>query len=111
MKFVMCSVLFACVIATPFAAQERQKTKVSIVGEVRVPGTYESSRPLTLTDVPVLAKGFTEYSNTHAIEIVRAGKDATIVDFGLIMRGSRPDIQIQAGDVVKVSCTTERIAA
>jgi protein involved in polysaccharide export with SLBB domain len=109
MKFVMCSVFFACLIATPFAAQERQQTiSVSIVGEVRVPGTYESSRPLTLTEVLALAKGFTEYSNRHAIEIVRAGKDPTIVDFDSIIRGSRPDIQIQTGDVVKVPALRRR---
>ncbi|MDO9154337.1 MAG: SLBB domain-containing protein [Paludibacter sp.] len=53
----------------------RQAESVSILGEVKSPGTFSYVDNLTLKDLIYLARGFTETASTDSIELVRVIKD------------------------------------
>jgi protein involved in polysaccharide export with SLBB domain len=103
MKFVISFGLLLGSFVTPFSAQDRQeKATVSVLGEVRRPGSYQALNALPLTQVIALAGGLTPHADRKSIEIGRVGKDPVIVDLGRILRGSSVDVQIQPGETIIV---------
>jgi len=53
----------------------REAQTVSILGEVRAPGTYTFIDQLTLKDLIFKAKGFTDMASPDSVELVRVIKD------------------------------------
>lgn len=94
----------------------REGYKVSIAGEVKSPGTYPLIENLTLIDLILKARGFTEAASTDSIELIRiikdknqllTGNDKTIVrkfkiDKTLDMNSSDGKIVLENGDQVVV---------
>lgn len=94
----------------------REGYKVSIAGEVKSPGTYPLIENLTLIDLILKARGFTEAAATDSIELIRiikdknqllAGNVKTIVrkfkiDKMLDMNSSDGKIVLENGDQVVV---------
>ena len=57
----------------------RQGFNVSISGEVKAPGNYPLVENLTLMDLILKAKGFTEAAATDSIEVIRIIKDKNLL--------------------------------
>jgi len=57
----------------------RQGFKVSISGEVKAPNSYPLVENLTLMDLILKAKGFTEAAATDSIEVIRIIKDKNLL--------------------------------
>lgn len=83
----------------------KQYAKISILGEVRNPGSYEMREKLTLTEAIALAQGFNTTANAADIKIVRTleGKKETLdVDFAKILTKALDDVELKANDVIIV---------
>jgi polysaccharide export outer membrane protein len=81
----------------------KQYAKISILGEVRNPGSYEMREKLTLAEVIALAQGFTPSANATDIKIIRTldGKKETLnIDFEKILAKALEDIELKANDVI-----------
>lgn len=83
----------------------KQYAKISILGEVRNPGSYEMREKLTLTEAIALAQGFIATANTSDVKIIRtvdAKKETLNVDFDRILERALPDVELIANDVIIV---------
>lgn len=94
----------------------RESETVSILGAVKVPGTYKLINNISLKELVFKAKGFTEMASTDSVELVRIIKDPeklrltdekTIVmkftlDKNLNFKDGDGEIQLQNGDQVIV---------
>lgn len=94
----------------------RQGFNVSISGEVKAPGSYPLVENLTLMDLIVKAKGFTEAASADSIEVIRIIKDKNLllnsgnksivrkfkIDKELDMSGSDGSFLLENGDQVVV---------
>jgi polysaccharide export outer membrane protein len=83
----------------------KEYAKVSILGQVAKPGSYEMKERLTLTQAIALAGGFTETANTKSVKVICAGagkRETLEVDMGRILSKSAPDTELKAGDTVIV---------
>jgi len=83
----------------------KEFAKISIIGEVRSPGSYESQAELTLTKAIALAGGFTGSANTEKVKIVRTNgdkKETLEVDVSRILNKAGEDIPVQANDTIIV---------
>ncbi|MCM8791827.1 MAG: SLBB domain-containing protein [Candidatus Omnitrophica bacterium] len=81
--------------------------RVSIIGQVRNPGTYSLRRGLTLMELISMAGGFTEIANIDGTSIVRAEankkKIIRVKISDIIKRGDKTkDVVLQVGDTVVV---------
>jgi len=90
--------------------------KVTISGEVKAPGTYPLVENLTLMDVILKAKGFTEAAETDSIEVIRPVKEknqlmssnikSSVYKFKinkeLLLNGSEGNFVLENGDQVVV---------
>ena len=54
---------------------QRNKQKVTISGEVKTPGVYNLVENMTVVDLIMKAKGFTEAASTDSIELIRVVKN------------------------------------
>ena len=94
----------------------REGQTVSVLGEVKAPGTFPLIENITLKDLIFKAKGFTEMASTDSIELVRVIKDENILlttnkkstvkkfalDKELNLRDGAGDILLENGDQVIV---------
>ena len=101
MRFLTCCLVIVCLAVPSFLAQTQETDIVSILGEVQHQGRFKVDAPISLLDALKLVKGFTPYSNRHAIEITHNGTTRRI-DFEPILTGKEAMIQIEAGDTVRV---------
>jgi polysaccharide export outer membrane protein len=84
--------------------------RVTILGEIKRPGTYTQppEQPLTLLGLVATAGGFTDISDPKRVRILRAGgegKENTIrINVNDLLKGrlDQTDIQLLPGDVVMV---------
>ena len=81
---------------------------VSIIGEVRKPGSYPMKGRLTILELIALAEGLTPVANSKSVSIIRVQPDKTkrtihVELANLIAGGGQGDVQLSAGDVVVVS--------
>lgn len=87
---------------------ERPKIKISVLGQVQKPGTYDfsSDQKITLLQAISVAGGFTEIANTKNIKVIRKGQgkqaEAIPANADSIIAGKRSDIELEGEDVVHV---------
>lgn len=84
----------------------KQYAKISILGEVRNPCTYEMKENLTLTQAIAAAGGFTDTANSDAIKIISGigeKKETITVDIDQIMNKEIADVEIKANDTILVA--------
>lgn len=84
----------------------KEYSKVSIIGEVRLPGTYEMKNIFTLLQAIAAAGGFTDTADKSRVKIVRntpRGQQTLEIDVEKIMEREIPDVEIKGGDTILVS--------
>ena len=79
--------------------------KVYVIGQVRNPGVHRLRSETTVTQIIVIAGGFTEWANQKKILVVRKedGREKRIkVNYKKIMGGSDTgsDVILKAGDTI-----------
>ena len=83
-----------------------EKRRFYVMGEVRAPGPYDFTRPLTLLEAIKLAGGLTDYAAPKRVQVVRKeGNKKITLKFNLkdFSTGKKSDdFMVQAGDVVVV---------
>lgn len=85
----------------------KEYAKISILGQVRGPGSYEMKENLTLTQAIAFTGGFTNTANTSKVKIIRttgAGdeKETLEVNVDQILEKAAPDVEIKANDTIIV---------
>lgn len=77
-----------------------------ISGEVKKPGSYPVSSGLTILKAISVAGGLTKFGGKGKVEILRkrpsGGTQRIKVDLGNIERGKKPDVPLEAEDIIKV---------
>lgn len=86
---------------------EKEKKTVSILGQVRKPGTYDlpSDQKLTVLRLISVAGGFTDIANVKKIKVIRKEGEKTRViraNAESIISGKDPDVELEPGDVIHV---------
>ena len=82
---------------------------VSVIGEVKKPGSYPIKGGLTVVEAVSLAEGFTKIASPNRTKVIRSNPDGTKTEIpvrlGDIMKGGRQksNIYLQGGDVVVVA--------
>ncbi len=79
--------------------------KISILGQVKIPGSYQMKGGMTFTQVMAVAGGFTEEADVSKIKIMRVvdnKKETLIVDMDKIMNKQAPDIEVRPNDTIIV---------
>ena len=85
--------------------REVHSVKVSVVGAVRMPGHYEVKSPSTVLDMIARAQGFTEFSATDRIVVLRRAGDATTrlpFNYKKVADGEQQNFGVQPGDIIVV---------
>ena len=89
-----------------FTASEVDKRRIYIMGQVRQPGPYDFSRPITLLEAIKLAGGLTEYAAAKRVQVIRREGDKKITfkfNMNEISSGKKnDDFLVQSGDVIVV---------
>ncbi|RJP28088.1 MAG: hypothetical protein C4533_06350 [Candidatus Omnitrophota bacterium] len=85
----------------------KQYSRVSVLGQVRLPGSYEIKENLTLTQAIALAGGFTEQADISAVKIIHGEpsdgeNNNKLINVNKIIDKSAPDIEISANDTIVV---------
>jgi polysaccharide export outer membrane protein len=83
----------------------KEYAKISILGEVKKPGSYQMTENLTLTQAVAIAGGFTPTAKTNSIKIIRAmgdKKDTIVIDIDRIINKEVQDIEIKGNDTIMV---------
>lgn len=83
----------------------KEYAKISILGQVRQPGSYEMKENMTLTQAIALTGGFSDTANSSKVKIIRnsQGKNETIeVNADQILNKSAEDVKLQANDTIMV---------
>lgn len=83
----------------------KEYSKISILGEVKLPGSYQLKERMTLTQALALAGGFTQEANTSSIQIMRNvdnRKETLHADLDKIMNKEAPDIEVRPRDTIIV---------
>lgn len=89
--------------------KEKEKRTVSVLGQVKKPGSYEFPPPpkkMSLLEVLSLAGGFSEIANAKKIKIIRQGTGEQKVihaNAEAIIGGKDKDVELEPGDVINVS--------
>jgi polysaccharide export outer membrane protein len=77
-----------------------------VSGEVKNPGSYPITPGLTVLKAVSVAGGLTKFGSKGKVEILRKGRGSDSgrvkVDLGDIEGGKKPDVPIQAEDIIKV---------
>ncbi len=82
------------------------KRRFYVMGQVKDPGPYDFSRPLTLLEAIKIAGGLTEYASGRRIQVIRKEGEKKItlkININDIIKGKKADdFMVQAGDVIVV---------
>lgn len=85
---------------------EINNPKVSVLGEVRLPGRYLMRQRVTLLDAIALAGGFTEFAKRDSVAIVRNGPEGVTriaVDLDGVLKGRSKRLpELRANDTIYV---------
>jgi polysaccharide export outer membrane protein len=86
--------------------------RVSVVGEVRIPGWYNVSSLHTALQVLSLAGGMKDIGSMRRIRILRAGREVREIDlYDFLLSGdTRADIRLLQGDVIFVPVVGRLVA-
>lgn len=81
-----------------------------ISGEIKTPGTLDLTNNVQLSDLILVAGGFTPRADARRVQVRRPGQPVQVVDLIKVARGTRnpsdPDLQVLPGDVVFVPTGT-----
>lgn len=80
-------------------------TKISILGAVHTPGSYQLKERLTFTQAIALAGGFSDTANSAEVKIIRErnhSKVTIMVDADRIMGKAEDDVEIKGNDMIVV---------
>ncbi|MDD5432301.1 MAG: SLBB domain-containing protein [Candidatus Omnitrophica bacterium] len=83
----------------------KQYAEISILGEVKTPGSYEMKAVFSLTQAIATAGGFTDKADTSKVKIIRnvGNKKMTMeVDAQQILDREVPDIDLKGNDTIVV---------
>jgi polysaccharide export outer membrane protein len=83
----------------------KEYAKISLLGQVRNPGSYEMKESLTLTQAIALAGGYSEKADINKVKVIRAKdnkKETILVNISDIMNKEAPDIMLEANDVIVI---------
>ena len=101
-------------IRTPQASVNLEDTSsqsVTVYGQVQQPGQFPILGKMTLLRAVALARGATDVANLRQVVVFRAvgGRDmAALYDLEAIRRGTYPDPDIYANDVIAVGDSASR---
>lgn len=77
-----------------------------VSGEVKNPGSYPITPGLTVLKAVSVAGGLTKFGSKGKVEILRKGRESETarikVDLGDIEGGKKPDVPLEAEDIIKV---------
>jgi polysaccharide export outer membrane protein len=86
--------------------REVHSFKVSIVGAVRMPGTYEVKSTATVLDIIARAQGLTEFARRDRIVVHRGNGGATTTqlpfDYERVAEGKDENLIVHRGDIIVV---------
>ena len=83
--------------------KEIKSIKVSVSGEVNLPGTYNVNRPMTLLHLLSLVQGFTKEADLKKAYLLRNGKKLEIDFFALLKGGNfAHNVWVQDSDFIHV---------
>lgn len=88
----------------------KEYAKISVLGQINRPGSYELKADLTVMDAIALAGGFTEKANAESIELVRikgAEKETIRINANEIVGKKEKDITLKSGDLIVVGGLSE----
>jgi polysaccharide export outer membrane protein len=83
----------------------KQYANISVLGEVKAPGSYQMREKLNLTEAVALAGGFTPSANSSNIKVIRTvgdKKETISVDFDKIMEKALADFILKSNDTIIV---------
>ena len=75
---------------------------LSVGGEVRSPGNYPHTGPLTVLKAIDMAGGFTEYAKKRGVQILRNGKTLTVNCIKALKDPAKYDMPVYPGDKINV---------
>ncbi len=85
--------------------REVHSFKVSIVGAVRMPGTYEIKSAATVLDLIARAQGLTEFAHRDRVVVHRTVGDTTKqipFNYGRVADGKDQNLVVQRGDIIVI---------
>jgi len=99
-------------VSSDISLGQMKGIRVSVVGEVRVPGWYNVSSMQTALQALSLAGGVKDIGSLRSIKINRGGKEVEEVDlYDFLLRGDvRSDTRLLQGDVVFVPVVGKLVA-
>ncbi len=85
----------------------KEYANISILGQVRSPGSYQMKEHLTLTQAIAFTGGFNPTANTSKVKIIRTTgegdeKETLEVNVDQILEKAAPDVEIKANDTIMV---------
>jgi len=83
----------------------KEYTKISVMGEVRNPGSYEMKNIFTLMQAIAAAGGFSETADRSKVKIIRSlssGQKILEINTDKIINREIPDVEVYGGDTVVV---------
>lgn len=83
----------------------KEYAKISILGQVRNPGSYQMKESLTLTQAVALAGGFDDTADTSMVKIIRGKdekKETLKIDVDQVLTKESPDVEIRPNDTIIV---------
>lgn len=85
--------------------REINSSKVSVIGNVRMPGRYDLKGPSTVLDALAQAQGVNEFAARRKIMILRsngAGQERLRFDYDAAVRRGKNNILLKPGDIIIV---------
>lgn len=83
----------------------KEYAKISILGQVKAPGSYQMKENLTLTEVIAMASGFNDGANSSKVKIIRTigdNKETLEVNVDQILDKAAADVAIRPNDIIMV---------
>lgn len=84
---------------------DRQNREVSVLGQVKEPGSYAFKERLTLVQAISLAGGMNPLAMPKKVKLIRetdAGRETFEIDVTAIIERGSPDLPLEPGDIVFV---------
>ena len=83
----------------------KEYARISLLGAVKSPGSYEIKENFGLTQAIAIAGGFSEGANTSRVKVIRnvSGKKETLeVNVDRILNKTAPDLEMKPNDIVTI---------
>jgi polysaccharide export outer membrane protein len=99
---------FAAFIHNPdvsVVVREIHSLKVSVIGNVRMPGRYDLKGPSTVFDALALASGLNDFAARRKITVLRregTSQERLQFDYDAALKDGRRNLIVKAGDIIVV---------